>query len=184
MGYGIWGMSLKVGRVTPCAPFWSRSISFNIRGAQGTARPTSAPQTVWMFLLAIILGGCHYLDALPGRGHAVVPVATVVSVSTGKQLFDHHFELVGLEMMQLNGAGRTFGSANAAAHALGGFDLALAVLVAVGRGIGADGDAGHAGDPLLLVHVRNLGADIELRLGQDRGRPGGSGARMQDVFIN
>src|ERR1035437_2757003 len=85
-----------------------------------------------MFLLAIILSYSHQLDALPGRGRAVAPVFT------GEQGFDHHLELVGLEMMQLDGAGRTFGGANAAAHALGGFDLPLAVLVAVGRGIGAD----------------------------------------------
>ena len=131
-----------------------------------------------MFVLAIILGGGHYFDALPGRAR------TVVAVAFGKQFLDHHFELVGFEMMQLDGAGRTFGGADAAAHALGGFDLSLAVLVAVGRGIRADGHARHAGDAFLLVHVRNLGADIELRLGQDGGRSRGGGARLRDVFIN
>src|SRR5208283_3486341 len=104
------------------------------------ATEATPSQIVWIVLLAIILSWCHYLDALPGRGLAVAPV------STGEQLLDHHLELVGLEMMQLDGAGRAFGGANAAAHALGGFDLPLAVLVAVGRGIRADGDAGHAGD--------------------------------------
>ena len=102
----------------------------------------------------------------------------------GEELLDHHLELVGLEMMQLDGAGRTFGGANPAAHALGGFDLALAVLVAVGRGVRTNGHAGHARDALLLVHVGNLGADVELRLGQHGGRARGGGARLRNVFVN
>jgi len=157
----------------------ARKTAREARAVPGTTAREYARPTNGMFLrVFIILSWSHYLDALPGRGRAVAPV------STGEQLFDHDHELVGLEMMQLDGAGRAFGGANAAAHALGGFNLSLAVLVAVGRGIRTDGDAGHAGDALLLVHVRNLGADVELRLGQDGGRPRGGGARLRDVFIN
>ena len=78
----------------------------------------------------------------------------------------------------------TLGGADAAAHALGGLDLALAVLVAERRGIRADGDAGHAGDAFLLVDIRDLGADVELRFGKDGGGAGGGGARLGNVLVN
>jgi len=41
-----------------------------------------------------------------------------------------------------------------------------------------------AGNALLLIHVRDLGADVELRLGQHGGRPGGGGPRLSDVLVN
>ncbi len=87
-------------------------------------------------------------------------------------------------MMQLDGPGRTLGGADAAAHALGRLDLALAVLVAERGGIGTDSDTGHAGDAFLLADIGDLGADVELRFGKHRGGASGGGSRLGDVLVD
>ncbi len=90
-------------------------------------RPTTGSKCLFVITLDF---SCQRLHRT-GSGGAI---CHVLNIFAGEELFDHHFELVGLEMMQLDGAGRTFGGANPATHALGGLDLALAVLVAVGCG--------------------------------------------------
>ena len=86
------------------------------------------------------------------------------TVAAGEQLLNHHVELVRLEMVQLYGPGGTFRNAYSAAHTFRGLDLSFAVLVAERSRIRAECNAGHTGYALLLVNIRNLCADVELRL--------------------
>ena len=88
-----------------------------------------------------------------------------------QQAIQHHVKLLGLKMVELNRTDGTFGSANTAAHTFRRRNLPLVVNVRKGCAVGASVNTGHSGDTLVLINFRDLGADIQMRLGKDGRRP-------------
>ncbi len=74
-------------------------------------------------------GGFNYLRFLVHTMHPVL----IFSIPAREQLLDHDQEIIGLKMMKLNRPSGAFRGADTAAHAFGGFDLSLAILVAERR---------------------------------------------------
>ena len=83
--------------------------------------------------------------------------------------------MISLKVVQPRCISGTFRSTNATTHTVGRLDLGLAVNVAERRSVWTNFKAGHTGNTLVLIDVRDLGADVQVRFREYRSGPRRSG---------